>query len=148
MTGLFSLYHPAINPLHHNKTWPITHWTRLSKPFPILGNASNCLLKNCASHSMQTTVQLTRAYVGSLLNVRPPDRQGLYAPSFASNIVLGSYTSTECHAPSGICTPYFPSRGHSLTRYRSNTFASMPSAITVPQSPITGPPQSSFGFKS
>ena len=35
-----------------------------------------------------------------------------------------------------------------IARYQSNTFASMPSAITVPQSPITGPPQSSFGFKS
>ena len=26
------------------------------QPFPILGNVSNCLLKSCASHSMQTTV--------------------------------------------------------------------------------------------
>lgn len=48
----------------------------------------------------------------------------LYLPSFASKIVLGSCTSTECQAPKGICTPYFPSRGHSLTRYRSKTFTS------------------------
>ena len=37
-----------------------------------------------------------------------------YFPSFASKIVLGSYTSILCHAPCGICIPNTPSRGHIL----------------------------------
>ena len=45
--------------------------------------------------------------------------QHSYAPSFASNITLGSITSTVCHAPLAIWHPYFASAGHRRMRCTS-----------------------------
>ena len=47
----------------------------------------------------------------SILPVILFSNQNLYIPSFASNITLGSITSTVCHAPFGIWHPYFASAG-------------------------------------
>lgn len=51
----------------------------------------------------------------------------LYAPSLASNITLGSITSTVCHTPLGIWQPYLASTGQRWMRSTSR-YSSLPSA--------------------